>query len=92
MGNIKEAERFEKEWQRLKKTLKTIELLGFDKEWGGDEIVASNCSVHLEQMDKDNYYLGIRTAREYIQVSIGSDSGRAKIRAVVYDGGKVDAS
>lgn len=88
MTKIKDAEHWEREWGRMRALLKSIELRSFDQECGGDEIVANNAWVHLEQMDETNYYLGIRTETEFIQVSIGSDSGRAKVKAIVYGGGK----
>jgi len=87
MPEIREADRWEQEWRRYQKALRHIEIRSFDREYGGDEIVAKNATVHLEQMDDSNYFLGIYVGDEFVQVSIGSDTGRAKVRAVIYGGG-----
>jgi hypothetical protein len=51
-----------------------------------DEIVVSNCTVHLERMDDGWYYLGIYEPNGLsIQVRIGTVKGRRKaVTANVY--------
>ncbi len=50
-----------------------------------DEIVASNCDVHLEKMDEGLFYLGVETADEYAKFWISAKTG--EIGAMEYDRG-----
>ena len=45
-----------------------------------DEIVASNCWFHLEQMDGNHWWMRIETAQGALMVNL---TARGKIRAMV---------
>jgi hypothetical protein len=54
-----------------------------------DEIVASNCTVHLEKMDDGKFYLGVETATERVKFWIFAKRGR--IDAMEYEREQVNA-
>ena len=70
--------------QRYAAIVKSMELRGIDREFGIDEIVAANATIHIEQMDETWFYIGIQTKDEYLQLGLGSDTGRAKVSLYAY--------
>jgi hypothetical protein len=87
---IKDAEYFERVWNDAKQRLEHVELRGFYPESGADELVVKNGSIHIEQTDDSNYYIGILANGEWLSLSIGSESGRAKVRMILIEAGRDD--
>ena len=53
-----------------------------------DEVVLSNASVHLEQLDDGIFMLIVENNKHHWHLRIGSKSGRAKVDAWVYERSK----
>ena len=50
-----------------------------------DEVVLSNASVHLEQLDDSVFMLIVENKKHHWHLTIGSRSGKAKVDAWVYE-------
>ncbi len=56
-----------------------------------DEVVLSNASVHLEQLDDTIFMLRVENKEHHWHLRIGSRSGRAKVDAWVYESSEVES-
>ena len=54
-----------------------------------DEVVLSNASVHLEQLDDTIFMLIVENNEHHWHLRIGSRSGKAKVDAWLYEGDEV---
>lgn len=46
-----------------------------------DEVIASPCSFHIEQMDTGHWWIGVQKGTEFVHINLHS---RGKIKATVF--------